>query len=134
MPTRCAVPTCYNNNYKNNEHKFYSFPRDRSRQKLWVQMIGRVDINVEKDISKNYSICDIHFHPLMIENGRLKEYALPILLVSWDSLISSMQSVETQTCYLSIACSTQTESVQLKDKNVQTNNTESFETAKNSDI
>lgn len=90
-------------------------------------MIGRIDINSERDISRNYCICDVHFHPLMIENGRLKKYALPIIDVSSDCLTSSEKFLmETQANASVSASYTETNNEQNTD-NAETNYIESFE-------
>ena len=70
MPKSCCVPGCHTNKQKNQNLKFYTFPLNENRRRLWINAIKRAYVDVSGNVNKNKSwspktksnyVCSLHF-------------------------------------------------------------------------
>ncbi|XP_074041587.1 uncharacterized protein [Leptinotarsa decemlineata] len=83
----CAVRNCYIKGY-NSKKKFYRFPKDANRARIWAMKANREDLFGKLiDLHRSYSICEIHFEERMFTSHfhtRLVTTAIPTLFPSLE--------------------------------------------------
>ncbi|XP_074032673.1 uncharacterized protein isoform X1 [Leptinotarsa decemlineata] len=83
----CAVRNCYIKGY-NSKKKFYRFPKDANRARIWAMKANREDLFGKLiDLHRSYSICEIHFEEKMFTSHfhtRLVTTAIPTLFPSLE--------------------------------------------------
>ncbi|VEN62175.1 unnamed protein product, partial [Callosobruchus maculatus] len=81
----CAAKHC-RNKYYNCDKRFFRFPNDPARARIWAISSCREDLlpNVDR-LNKSHRMCSEHFDPTMFTNkfcDRLKHYAVPTIFPS----------------------------------------------------
>ncbi|XP_041984165.1 uncharacterized protein LOC121736819 [Aricia agestis] len=79
MVNYCCVSGCGRNSRANKYLNYYSLPKTRLRQKLWLKAAGKEDL-LDKDLEKlqkTLRFCSRHFIPSFIKNRHLTDDAVP---------------------------------------------------------
>ncbi|XP_052745268.1 uncharacterized protein LOC128199483 [Bicyclus anynana] len=79
MVNYCCIPNCNRNSRSHKHLNFYSLPKQKHRQKLWLKRACRDDL-LDKDMDKlrkTLRFCSRHFAPNTIVNRHLSLDALP---------------------------------------------------------
>lgn len=80
----CSLPNCYNYLYRSDGISYFSFPKDLSRLKKWLDNCCYDYLNTVHPtiLNKRFKLCSLHFSDDMFytpQKNRLKLYAVPTL-------------------------------------------------------